>query len=49
MLLTLVRQFQIEDATIGTLSVDGKFHCHTLEDTQREKKIAGKTAIPCGT
>ena len=48
MLLTLARQFQIEDVTIGTLSVDGKVHCHTLEETQREKKIAGKTAVPCG-
>jgi hypothetical protein len=48
MLLTLVRQFQIADATIGALSIDGKFQCHTLEDIQRDKKIAGKTAIPCG-
>ena len=35
--------------TIGKLYIDGQYFCDTLEDTVREKKIAGKTAIPEGT
>ena len=35
--------------TIGKLYIDGLYFCDTLEDTVREKKIAGKTAIPEGT
>lgn len=35
--------------TIGKLYIDGQYFCDTLEDTVREKKIAGKTAIPAGT
>ena len=35
--------------TIGKLFINGKFFSHTLEDTVREKKIKGKTAIPVGT
>jgi hypothetical protein len=46
--LVLTRQFGIQDATIGTLTVDGKFQCFTLEDVIRETKVYGKTAIPAG-
>jgi hypothetical protein len=46
--LVLDRQFAVGDATIGTLSIDGKFHCFTLEDVIREKKVFAKTAIPAG-
>lgn len=42
--------------TIGSLYVDGKFECYTLEDADRETadpvecwKIPGKTAIPRGS
>jgi hypothetical protein len=37
------------NATIGSLSIDGVFFCHTLEDPVRDEKIYGKTAIPTGT
>lgn len=46
--LVLTRQFAIEDATIGTLTIDGESQCFTLEDVIRKSKIAGKTAIPAG-
>ena len=36
-------------STIGELSIDGKFECYTLEDVERDVKIAGITAIPKGT
>ncbi|MDB5413898.1 MAG: hypothetical protein JWR10_2233 [Rubritepida sp.] len=47
--LVLTRQVIVGQATIGTLELDGKFECHTLEDVERAKKIHGKTAIPPGT
>lgn len=55
--LDLQRNWQLSDRTIGDLSVDGKFLCNTLEDTERlfprlgkifGTKIFGKTAIPLG-
>jgi len=36
-------------ATIGTLTIDGIFECHTLEDIQRSVRVDGETAIPLGT
>ena len=52
MQLTLHRKYKKPTHTIGTLSVDGKYFCDTLEDTVRdltkEKKIKGRTAIPAG-
>jgi hypothetical protein len=37
-------------STIGELSIDGEFFCHTLEDVVRQgPKVYGKTAIPAGT
>lgn len=38
-----------EFCTIGALSIDGEFFCHTLEDKVRDVKIKGETAIPAGT
>lgn len=38
-----------EKYTIGRLYVNGEYFCDTLEDTVREEKIYGKTAIPYGT
>jgi len=35
-------------ATIGTMTINEKAECFTLEDTFREEKIAGETRIPRG-
>ena len=37
------------ESTIGSLYIDGKFQCFTLEDTYNEPKIFGKTRIPSGS
>jgi hypothetical protein len=47
--LKLIRTKSTKQSTSGTLSIDGKFECFTLEDPVRDKKIAAKTAIPAGT
>jgi hypothetical protein len=59
--LQLQRRFRGADYTIGSLYIDGKYACDTLEDTDRglkqsmtiaeikRLKIAGQTAIPTGT
>jgi regulator of RNase E activity RraA len=47
--LTLERQLCGPTCTIGELLVDGAYECFTLEDTVRDVKIAGETAIPYGT
>lgn len=56
MQLQLIRKFKNDKRTIGELHLNGKFFCHTLEDTIRdisegkcENKIKGQTAIPAGT
>ena len=57
MKLLLTRFNTTPEYTIGTLFVDGKRHCFTLEDAEREVfgapvkdwKVPGKTAIPRGT
>lgn len=60
MKLELERRFLGESYTIGSLSIDGKKFCDTLEDMVRdlnkngvfdgdEKKVYGETAIPYGT
>lgn len=50
--LKLLRKYCKPSYTIGTLSVDGKYICDTLEDVVRdlvtEKKVKGRTAIPAG-
>jgi hypothetical protein len=41
-----------QKSSIGTLSLDGKFICYTLEDRTRaqgEPKVYGETAMPYGT
>lgn len=48
MLLTLNRVSYFDDCIIGSLAVDGRPKCFTLEDVEREVKIPGKTAIPRG-
>ena len=57
MKLELTRTTKLPKCTIGTLTVNGLFQCHTLEDTEREVvgqpvaswKIPRLTAIPKGT
>lgn len=46
--LILVRKIFTDTSTIGDLTLDGQFLCNTLEDTVRNFKISGKTAIPAG-
>ena len=46
--LCLERETTINNRTFGQLYLDGRFHCHTLEDAVREKKIKHHTAIPAG-
>lgn len=38
-----------QSETIGELLIDGEVFCYTLEDTVRDVKIKGQTAIPAGT
>lgn len=55
--LLLHREHGVTDATIGRLTLDGRFLCDTLEDRVREIpgrpvtewKIHGQTAIPAGS
>ncbi len=49
MKLKLVREAFTDKSTIGSLSVDGVYLCHTLEDVVRDVKIAGETCIPFGS
>lgn len=48
MKLNLVRDILDEDFTLGKLYLGNLFLCYTVEDTVRDKKIHGKTAIPYG-
>ena len=48
MKLELIREEFTEKSTIGSLLVDGKFFCYTLEDRVRNEKVFGETAIPYG-
>ena len=49
MKIVVVRDTFTENSTIGKMLIDGAFFCYTLEDTIRDTKIAGETAIPYGT
>jgi hypothetical protein len=57
MRLTIVRELSTDESTPGTLLVDDKFECFTLEDVVREVlelrvadwKVESRTAIPVGT
>ena len=48
MKLKVVREEFTKNSTIGSLYIDGTFFCYTLEDTIRDKKIKGETAIDSG-
>ena len=57
-ILTLERKHFTDKSTIGFLSIDNEFLCHTLEDTARDpnkdgkltadEKVYAETAIPAG-
>lgn len=47
--LKVIRKYRKEDYTIGDLYINGVWFSNTLEDSVRDTKIYGKTAIPCGT
>jgi len=54
MRLKLVRRYQGEQYTIGSLYINNNYVCDTLEDKVRHlsqggEKVYGKTAIPFGT
>lgn len=49
MKIEVKRLHKTQNSTIGELTIDGKFECYTLEDTERDVKIKGETAIPKGT
>lgn len=48
MYIQLMRLKDDGKSSIGTLHINGKFECFTLEDTHNEPKIYGKTHIPAG-
>jgi hypothetical protein len=47
--LTLRRVRQGNNSTLSELYINGRFQCYGLEDTVRDVKIKGRTAIPAGT
>jgi hypothetical protein len=48
MLLTLERTKVTKASMTGSLYVDGKFECYTLEDVPRPVKVQNETAIAAG-
>ena len=44
----IIRVGEGKDSTLSHLYIGGLFCCYLLEDTVREEKIAGQTAIPPG-
>lgn len=46
--LELYRKSGTIDFTAGSLLINGRFFCYTLEDQERSSKLWGKTAIPRG-
>ncbi len=48
MRLHLPRFARSTDASMGALSIDGRFSCFTLEDEARAVKVQNETRIPAG-
>lgn len=47
--IVVTRKWFNDEATIGEMTVNGKFECYTLEDEVRKGiKVDGETAIPTG-
>lgn len=49
MKVTVKRIRQGKNSTLSEIYIDGKFFCYGLEDSVREIKIKGSTAIPAGS
>lgn len=47
--LEVIRKELTPEVTLGELYLDGEFFCFTLEDTVRDCKVPGETAIPEGS
>jgi len=47
-MLKLHRKWITNNSTVGELLVNGVFECYILEDTIRQEKVYGETAIPSG-
>ena len=48
MKIKILRSALYKDYTIGQLFINERYICNTLEDSVREMKVAGETAIPYG-
>lgn len=46
--IKITRVARGKNTTLGHLYINGLFCCYILEDTVRDRKIAGRTAIPAG-
>jgi hypothetical protein len=47
--IEVVRDTLTDKSSVGSIYVDGLWHCHSLEDRVRSgPKVQGQTAIPCG-
>jgi hypothetical protein len=46
--VTVIREPSHAETTMGSLYLNGVWHCWTLEDAMRPTKIHGQTAIPLG-
>lgn len=47
--VSVFRFADLKEATIGSVYVDGRFECFSLEDQFNAVKVAGETRIPAGT
>lgn len=48
MIIKVVRRYLGDKYTIGSMFINGKYLCDTLEDTVRCDKVTNETAIPYG-
>jgi hypothetical protein len=46
--IDVLRDLLTDNTTTGKMLVNDHFHCYTLEDKTRDKKVYGETCIPCG-
>lgn len=47
--VSVFRFADLKEATIGSVYVDGRFECFSLEDQWQPNKVAAETRIPTGT